>query len=71
MIFFNYLKINRVCKYITFHNSDDVVEARTKTKLAEDTSNIDSVNNAIKKKVFNMVCTGTKKSLKKGSPKKI
>ena len=46
MIFFNYLKRNHISKY-AFHNSDDVVEAR---KSVEDASNIDSENDAIKKK---------------------
>ena len=34
---------------IAFHDSDDIMEARAKTKLAEETSNIDSETDVVKK----------------------
>ena len=36
--------------YIAFHDSDDIMEARAKTKLAEETSNIDSETVVVEKK---------------------
>ena len=35
---------------IAFHDSDGIMEARAKTKLAEETSNIDSETDVIEKK---------------------